>query len=183
MYLENFKKLEKILMRSRMRIKSWLGLEQMYQWLQQADDESSRTRRLALWLICTGELGVPAVSVALGVSKQAIWLWIRQYNDHGPAGIERAGRGGRRWGFMTIDSEAQLLKPFVAKVKSRQSPKAAAIKQSVEKKIGREVSMSYVYRLLARHDWSGIIARSRPAKPKTTTPDTFQKLTKPWKRG
>ena len=162
------------------RVKSWLGIEQMYQWLQRADDESSRTRRLALWLIYTGELGVSAVSSTLGVSKQAIWLWVRQYNDLGPAGIERTGRGGRRWGFMTISQEAQLLKPFIAKAKSRQLPKAAEIKRAVEKKTSRKVSMSYVYRLLARHDWSGIIARSRQPK---TKPGTFQELTKPWKRG
>ena len=37
------------------------------------------------------------------------WLWIGQYNRQGPAGLQRKGRGGRRWAFLTLDQEQDLL--------------------------------------------------------------------------
>lgn len=34
------------------------------------------------------------VASILQVSKQAVWLWIGQYNTRGPEGLARTGRGG-----------------------------------------------------------------------------------------
>ena len=105
-------------MRPPARIKSWLSIEKMFQWLQSAPDEPAYKRRLAIWLTYTGKLHANKVAKVLGVSTQAVWLWIRQYNDSGPSGLKRNGRGGRRWGFMTLQQEAELLRPFIRKARS-----------------------------------------------------------------
>lgn len=167
-------------MRVPAHIKSWLSVEKMFRWLQNAPDETSHKRRMAIWLTHTGRLHAPKVAEILGVSTQAIWLWVRQYNTHGPKGLERKGRGGRRWAFMTPQQETELLKPLMKKISSSSTPKAIQIKQLVEKKLGKTVSKPYIYRMLARHNWYDKIAQSQtPAKTSTLT-DDFQKFSRPW---
>ncbi len=169
-------------MRPAARVKSWLSTEKMFQWLQSAPDGSSYKRRLAIWLTHTRRLHANKVAETVGVSIQAVWLWVRQYNNKGPAGLERTGRGGRRWAFMTPKQEAKLLKPFIQKAGVGSPPKPAEIKQAIEKKLGRKVSMPYVYRLLARHGWSDVIAQSKLTAKPTILQDNFEKLSRPWLR-
>ena len=114
-------------MRPCARIKPWQSIEKMFQWLQDAADESSYKRRLAIWLTHTGKLHAGKVAEILGVSTQAVWLWIRQYNNAGPGALERKGRGGRCWGFMSLQKETELLKPFIRKARSGYPPKAQVI--------------------------------------------------------
>jgi len=162
------------------RIKPWLSVEKMFQWLQKASGQSSYKRRMAIWLTLTGRLSASKVAEILGVSDQAVWLWLRQFNSLGPKGLERKGRGGRRWGFMTLQQEADLLKPLIRRARTGGVPKTLEIKRLVEQKLGRKVSVPYVYRLLHRHRWYETIAQSRPAvrAPK----DDFRKLSRPWLR-
>jgi transposase len=172
---------KEIVVQSKVVIKPWLSVEKMFKWLQKAPDQGSYQRRMAVWLSFTGKLDAVKIAETLGVSTQAVWLWIRQYNDNGPAGLNRKGRGGRRWSFLTVQQEAELLKPLLRKAKSGSIPKTSQIKQIIEKKLGREVSSPYVYRLLRRHRWFDTIAASKPITSSVTS-DTFAKLSRPWLR-
>ncbi len=169
-------------MRPAAYIKPWLSTEKMSQWVQDAPDEASYKRRTAIWLTHKDRLHANKVARTIGVSTQAVWLWIGQYNTKGPAGLERKGRGGRRWGFMNPKQEAELLKPFMRKTRSGHPPKPEDIKKIIEKTLGTEVSMPYVYRLLQRHGWSGIIAQSKLIRKPSSLEDDFQKLSRPWLR-
>ena len=169
-------------MRQPAAIKSWLSIEKMFQWLQDAPDESSYKRRTAIWLTHTGKLHAKKVAETLGVSTQAVWSWIRQYNTYGPDGLERKGRGGRRWAFLTIKQEAELLKPFIRRARLGRPPKAAEIKQLIEQKLQRKVSAPYIYRLLHRHGWAEIIAQSKQHVPSDALQDNFKKFSRPWLR-
>ena len=66
----------------------------------------------------------PAHQIAewLYVSKQAVWLWIGQYNCQGPEGLERQGRGGRRWAYLSLEEEETFLRLFSRASKSRRIP-------------------------------------------------------------
>ncbi|MHC4396565.1 MAG: helix-turn-helix domain-containing protein [Planctomycetota bacterium] len=169
-------------MRQPAAIKSWLSIEKMFQWLQDAPDESSYKRRMSIWLTHTGKLHANKVAKTLGVSTQAVWLWIRQYNARGPEGLKRRGRGGRRWGFLTTQQESELLKPFIRRARLGSPPKPAEIKQSIEQKLQRKVSAPYIYRLLHRHRWAEIIAQSRQYAPSEAVQDDFKKFSRPWLR-
>jgi transposase len=125
-------------------------------------------------------LHAPKVAEILEVSVQAVWLWTHQYNTKGPKGLDRKGRGGRRWAFLSIEREAELLKPFIEMAKSGDVAKASDIRLVFEKQLRRKVSMPYIYRLLARHGWSRIIAQSLIKK--STVPDDFKSITRPWLR-
>lgn len=168
-------------MRVPREIKPHLSIEKMFQWLQDATDQASYKRRMAIWLTHTGKMDGNKVAEVLGVSVQAVWLWIRQYNTAGPNALERKGRGGRRWAFMDERQEAILIKPFIEMTRKGNQPKTAEIKKAVEQKLNIKVSKPYIYRFLARHRWAEIIAQSKEA---TSGPlqDDFRKLSRPWMR-
>ena len=164
------------------KIKPWLSIEKMFRWLQAAPDGKAHKRRMALWLTCTGKLNADKVAQVLEVSTQAVWLWIRQYNSSGPAGLERKGRGGRRWGFMTGEQEKEILAPFIRKIQGGEQVKPAVIKKVVEQKLGRKVSVPYIYRLLSRHGWGEMIAQSRYSREPLIPVDDFERAFQPWRR-
>ena len=169
-------------MRPPANIKNWVSIKKMFQWLQNAPDEHSHKRRMAIWLTHTGNLHAHTISKILGVSTQAVWLWVKQYNAHGPDGLLRKGRGGRRWAFMTFKQEVEFLKPFILNAMSGNPAKPSEIRAKSESIIGKEVSMSYVYRLLKRHKWSEIIAQSRFPQQSTQIKQDFTNYYHPWKR-
>lgn len=169
-------------MRAPARIEDHLTTEEMSEWLHDAPDEASYKRRMAVWLTHTKRLHARKVAETLGVSVQAVWLWIGQYNARGPAGLQRKGRGGRRWCYLTVRQEAEVLESFMGQVRAGEQPRAAMLKLLIEKKAGRRVSMQYIYRLLARHNWAGEIAQSHPVVEKPEAADDFRRYSRPWLR-
>lgn len=170
-------------MRPPATIKPHLSIDDMFQWLQNAPDEDAHKRRMAVWLTHTGKLHAKQVAKILGVSIQAIWLWINQYNDKGPAGLERAGRGGRRWGFLTPKQEIELLRPYIRKLHNGTITSPSEIKKVIEQKLCKTVSAPYVYRLLQRHKWSEFIAQSGSSITAQQQADDYLKVARPWLRG
>ena len=169
-------------MRSSAQIRPWMPINKMFKWLQDAPDEQALKRRMAIWLTHTSNIHANKVAEILDVSTQAVWLWVRQYNTCGPDGLQRKGRGGRRWGFLTIQEERCLLKPFIQKIRHGFIPKSFEIKELVEKKLSRKVSSSYIYRMLARHGWSKILAQSQAIAVHSKVGDDFQNISRPWLR-
>jgi transposase len=170
------------MMRPPATIKDWLSLDKMFQWVQTAPDEASYKCRMSIWLTHTGRMHASKVAVILGVSKQAVWLWIQQYNEHGPPGLERHGRGGRRWGLLSPQQEKALLAPLVRRLQLGHPVKAAAVQQIVETELGQKVSKSYIYKLLKRHGWSKFPGHPITSIRPTEDLDTFSTLSKPWLR-
>ena len=97
-------------MRKPAQIESWLTPEEWLSWLKEAPSVEAYQKRLAVWLTCLGPLHAQEIAKMLGVSKQAVWLWLGQYNKHGPVGLDRKGRGGRRWSLISWEEEETLLK-------------------------------------------------------------------------
>lgn len=169
-------------MRQPGRIEPHLSVEKMFQWLQRAPDQSSHKKRMAIWLTFTGKIHAPKVAEILGVSTQAVWLWISQYNSKGPDGLKRKGRGGRRWAFLSREQEAKILEPFLKRARLGNFARAAEVKPVVERALGRSVSMSYIYRMLRRNGWSEAIAQSHPVAKSATKEYDFRKISQPWRR-
>ncbi len=163
-------------------VREWLSVAKMFVWLQEAPDESAYKRRMAIWLSYTGKIHAGKIAEILDVSEQAVWLWVSQYNRQGPAGLERKGRGGRRWGFMSSKDEAAFIKPLLRRARAGNPAKPRKIREMIEAKLDITVSMSYVYRLLRRQGWAEAIAQSRSAATGETTVQDFQSLSRPWAR-
>lgn len=75
-------------------IKPWLSAEDLQIWVREAKSRGEYQKRLAIWLTFIGPYPAHQVAMLLGVSKQAVWLWVSQYNQRGPegSGASRARR-------------------------------------------------------------------------------------------
>ena len=111
----------------------------------------------------------------LGISKQAVWLWVGQYNRNGPEGLVRQGRGGRRWSLLSWSKEEALLKSFEKRALEGEVITAKQMLPKICQATGEEVSLAYVYRLLRRHQWRKLGPRPRHVKADPEAQEAFKK--------
>jgi transposase len=166
---------EVTVMRSPAKIKPWLSVEELSEWVREAVDRDSYQKRLAIWLTHIGPNHAHEVANMLRVSKQAVWLWVSQYNRDGPEGLERTGRGGRRWSYLSWKQEEELLNSFRHKAARGQLITAKELIPEVSKVLGKKVSLGYVYKLLHRHGWRKLGPRPHHAKADRSVQEDFKK--------
>lgn len=165
-------------MRSPSQLSPWFSAEELLAWVQEADSTASYKKRLAIWLTHAGPFHAGDVARYLGVSKQAVWLWIGQYNKKGPGGLERVGRGGRRWGFLSPGEERDLLAGFMERASRGDVVTALHLHRDICRRVGREVSMAYVYKLLHRNEWRKLAPRSHHPKADVEAQEAFKKTSR-----
>jgi len=160
-------------------ITPWLPEEELAAWVQDAPDKAAYQKRLTIWLTHTGPFHAQKVADLLQISKQAVWLWVGQYNREGPPGLARAGRGGRRWAFLGWEEEEALLARFESRALQGEVLTAKGVWVEVVQAAGREVSLDYVYRLLHRHQWRKLLPRPRHVKADPQRQEAFKKNSPP----
>ncbi len=153
------------------RIHNWLTPEEMGEWVRQAPNLEAYKKRLAIWLTERGPFHAHRVSDLLQVSKQAVWLWVKQYNHEGPKALNRKGRGGRRRAYLSEEEELKLVAKLQELIASGQARKAKELLPEVLKTVRQQVSVAYVYRLMQRYEkHRGLRALTGAGeKPKTRT--------------
>lgn len=134
------------------QISPWLTDEQLANWVREAPSQDAYKKRLAIWLTRKGPFHAHRVSDLLQVSKQAVWLWIKQYNSGGPESLDRKGRGGRRRAYLSLEEERRLVDRLQQQVAKGQARKAKELLPEVLAAVGQNVSVAYVYRLMQRHE-------------------------------
>lgn len=162
-------------MRPPARIEAWLSTEDLQTWVREAPDKASYQRRLAIWLTQVGQLAAHQVAEFLCVSKQAVWLWIAQYNLRGPEGLQRQGRGGRRWAYLSVEAEEAFLQQWRPRAAQGEVLTAKQLRGQLERRLGRRVSLGYVYRLLHRCGWRKLGPRPRHPKATPKAQERFKK--------
>jgi len=153
----------------------WFTTDQLMEWVKEAPDKTAYQRRLAVWLTHAGKLPAHRIAELLLVSTQSIWKWIGEYNSLGPAGLDRQGRGGRRWGLMTPDEEQEFLSQQLARAKDGNILTAKHLHPALCQRLGQEVSLDYVYKLLHRHEWRKLAPRPRHVKQDPAAGAAFKK--------
>jgi transposase len=84
-------------MRPPAKIKPWLSLAQLTEWVCAASADASLLRkRLVVWLMALQPHYARQVAGLLGVSVVSVWRWISCYNRAGPQALRASRRGGRR---------------------------------------------------------------------------------------
>ena len=165
-------------MRKPALIKAWLNETDLGQWTREAKSAEELRRRLSVGLTYLGYVA-HEVAYWLQVSKQAVWLWVGQYNRRGPAGLEREGRGGRRWGFLSLEQEARLLRSLEQRAQKGEVLTAKRVMPLLSEAAGRAVSRAYVYRVLHRHRWRKLSPRPRHVKASLRKQEAFKKTFPP----
>ena len=166
-------------MRRPAQIKAWLSTEELALWVQQAPDREAYRRRLAIWLTHIGPFHAHQVATMLQVSKQAVWLWIGQYNRDGPQGLQRKGRGGRRWSYLSWAQERRLLRTLEERAVQGEVLTAVQLLPEIQKAVGRKVSLGYVYKMLHRQGWRKLGPRPHHVRVDKEAQEEFKKNSPP----
>lgn len=156
-------------------IKPWLSPQDLQTWVREAASRDEYQKRLALWLTFIGPYPAHHVATLLGVSKQAVWLWVSQYNQRGPEGLQRAGRGGRRWAFLSWEQEEAFLANLQGHAQRGQILTASQMHAQLCQATGKKLSLAYVYRLLHRHRWRKLGPRARHVESNRPRQEEFKK--------
>lgn len=162
-------------MRRPAQLEPWMSPEELAVWVREAPTRQTYQIRLAIWLTHLGPFHAHEVADMLQVSRQAVWLWIGQFNKQGPQALERTGRGGRRWGYLSWAEEQTLLASLYEKAAKGEVLTAPALLPYIRQATGRDVSLDYVYKLLHRHGWRKLGPRPRHVKADPAQQEQFKK--------
>jgi transposase len=137
-----------------------LSEKELKAWVREARSREEYQRRVAIWMTLTGPFPAHRVASLLVVSKQAVWLWVGQYNHLGPDGLQRRGRGGRRRAYLSLPQETALLRSLQRDARRGEAPTARQVQVEISKVTHKKVSISYIYRLFGRIGWRKLGARA-----------------------
>jgi transposase len=155
-------------MRAPAKIKPWLSLPQLTEWVcAAAADASLLRKRLVVWLMALQPRHARQVAALLGVSVVSVWRWVRRYNRGGPQALGPSRRGGRHRGhFDNRAQEASALAALEPRALAGDVLTAGPIRQALEQAVGHRLLSTTLYALLARQDWRKLAPR--PRHPRTT---------------
>jgi transposase len=160
-------------------IRDHLEQEQIRKEMQGSATRGQFQRWQAIYLIIKG-LPVEQVAEYVGVAKGTIHQWVFQYNHQGPESFSLQGRGGRRFGMMSVEEEADLLESIRTEAERGEIVGAFWLRAMVEKRLGRKVSKDYLYDLLHRHDWRKVVPRPQHPKADVEKQEEFKKNSRSW---
>jgi transposase len=168
-------------MRPPAQLKPWLSPEQLAIWVREASTREAYQKRLAIWLTFLRRWA-PEIADLLQLSKQAVWLWVGQYNRYGPEGLTRKGRGGRSWSYLSWAREEELLQSGEKRALRGEILSAPQLLPEAERAVGKKVSLDYVYKLLHRYRWRKLWPRPRHVKADQAAQAEFKKIPCPCPR-
>ena len=101
---------------------------------------------------------------------------ISEYNRFGAASIETKGKGGRYNSYLTSEEDQIFMDDFISQAKKGQIATAGQIKEAYEKRIGKQVHKTTIYRLLERTGWRKVVPLPRHPLKDSQSQEDFQKL-------
>jgi transposase len=152
-----------------------LTTEELRDWVHDASDRNSYQRRLAIWLTHEGKFHAHKIADLLQVAEPSVWKWVGEYNRQGPEGLERTGRGGRRWAFLGWTEERAMLEELHVRAASGDVLTAKQMLDHIRERTGRDVSLGYVYKVLRRHGWRKIAPRPHHVKADLAAQEAYKK--------
>ena len=132
-------------------------------------------RFLCLWMRAEQELPTAVIAGATGFHEATVRIVQRDFIDRGIDAIIGGGRGGRRHQLMEPDEEAAFLKGFLKAAGDASLLTVVAIKAALEKRLGRRVHHSTVYRMLERNGWRKVVPRPKHPKQSKEAAEAFKK--------
>ena len=143
--------------------------------LKETRKKADFQRVQCLWLRAELELNSTEIAAAVGWSKSTVKIIQSRYFKEKERALIGTGRGGRRRENLTYEEEKKLLEGFSEAAKEGGVLVVSDIKAAYERKVGRTVPKSTVYRVLARHGWRKIAPRPRHPKSDPAAQEEFKK--------
>lgn len=145
--------------------------------MKASTDREQFQRWQAIYLTSKG-LSSEIVAEYVGITKGTIHQWVYRYNHYGPGGMLLHGRGGRRFGLLTLDKEKSLLERIRSKAEKGSILTASQVKDHIEKKTGKKVSEDYIYDILHRHGWRKAMPRPPHSTANKEKKEAFKKISR-----
>jgi transposase len=160
-------------------LKNHLEQAEIRKEMQDSETREQFQRWQAIYLVRKG-LRVEQVAEYIGITKGTVYQWVFQYNHEGPESFQLRGRGGRRFGLMSFEEEADFLEHLRAEAARGEIVGAFWLRERLEKKLGHKVSKDYLYDLLHRHDWRKVVPRPRHPNADVEKQEEFKKNSRSW---
>lgn len=151
------------------------AIKSLKELLEETRTKADFRRVLCIWLRARFHMPSDEVAEAIGYNYGTVRRIQARYLKEGETSLIGKGRGGRRYGNMSIEQETQFLGEFTGKAKAGGVIVVSEIKSAYEKAIGRTVPKSTVYRMLDRHGWRKIAPRPRHPKADIKEQEAFKK--------
>ena len=135
-------------------------------------------RRLVIRHGMTNPASAEAIGKAVGLKKSTVQQLISRYNKQGPGVVNTQGKGGRKYGYLSLEEEKLFLKDCEQKAIAGHYTTVADIQKSFEQRIGKQVPKSTIYNLLKRHDWRKLSPRPHHPKTDRAKQDAFKKTSR-----
>ena len=102
----------------------------------------------------------------LGLGRNQVCVLRRQFRvpDKAPLLGDQDRRGGRRRELLSLEEEAQFVQGWIDQAKEEGALAVALIHAALEKKVGKPVPRSTIYRMLHRHGWPKITPNAKRPK-------------------
>jgi|APIni6443716594_1056825.scaffolds.fasta_scaffold631378_1 transposase len=129
--------------------------------VRQTKNTADYKRVQCVWLRAAMDLPPDAIARALGLSVHTVRMVQSRYLRFGEEVLVGPGRGGRHRENLSVEEEDTLLRAFTTRAETGEVLVVSEVKAAYERRIGRKVPKSTVYRLLRRHDWRKVAPRPR----------------------
>jgi transposase len=137
------------------------------------------SRFLCVWLRVEKNMTTAEISRLLGWHVNTVRVTQKDFIDRGIPALEEIKKGGRQHQLMTLEEETAFLSSFADDAQHGCILVANEIKEALEKKIGRVIHKTTVYRILHRHSWRKIVPRPSHPKRSKEAADAFKKRASP----
>lgn len=143
----------------------------------QAQDLQQLRMAQAVLLPSLAQLTLEQTATALGVGRATVARLQTRFRQQGEPAAQPAARswGGRRHALLTAAEEAALLAEWKAPAERGELVVLTPLRAALDRRVGRRVKPSVVYRLVQRHRWRKVAPDTR--HPKTDAPgqETWKK--------
>jgi transposase len=130
----------------------------------------------AILLPALAQMTLEETATVLGVGRATVArLQSRFRRREGEAEPLRPPWGGRRRALMSLEDEQAFLTDWKTKAEQGELVVLTPLRAALEKKLGRRVKSSVVYRLLQRHQWRKVAPDTRHPKADPTVQVEWKK--------
>jgi transposase len=153
--------------------------------VRQATDVSQLRAAQAILLPALADMTLEQTALLLGVGRASVHrLQQRFREDLKTAQATPKPWGGRRRALMSLEEEKAFLQPWVEQARAAGVLVVSPLRAALAEKLGRKVTSSVVYRLLARHGWRKVAPDTRHPKSDPAAQAEWKKnFRKRWQPG
>jgi transposase len=132
-------------------------------------------RFLCVWLRTAQNMTTEMIAKTIGWHVNTVRFTQKDFIDRGIPALAESKRGGRYHALMSKEEESAFLSQFEEAGSKGSILTANDIKEALEKRLGREVHIATVYRILRRHGWRKVVPRPQHPKRDKEAAEAFKK--------